>query len=167
MTRPFRAAIFCVLFQTLMPLAASAQGANVSFGGGLQQDTSAPVEVTADNLAVNQKDGTALYTGNVVIVQGDMRLAAPRVLVIFSEDQNKIQRMEATGGVVLVSGEEAAEAERADYNIEDGLVVMSGDVLLTQGQSALTSERMVVNLDTGTAQMTGRVKTVIRQEEGQ
>ncbi|SDG71283.1 LptA/OstA family protein [Alloyangia pacifica] len=145
---------------------AAAQGTQVAFGG-MTQDTSAPVEVTADQLEVNQGDGTALYTGNVVIGQGDMRLAAPRVLVVYAEGQNggqgRIQRMEARGGVTLVSGEEAAEAEQADYDIDAGTVVMTGNVLLTQGANALTSERMVVNLTDGTAQMAGRVQTVINQ----
>lgn len=146
------------------PVAAVAQGAEVSFGG-MQQDTSAPVEVTADSLSVNQSDGTALYTGNVVIVQGDMRLAAPRVLVVYSEAAGRIERMEATGGVTLVSGTEAAEAERADYNIDDGMVVMSGDVLLTQGPNAITSQQMNVNLSDGTARLSGRVRTVLQQDQ--
>lgn len=151
----------------LMPLAAVAQqGAQVAFGG-MQQDPRAPVEVTADQLAVNQKDGTALYTGNVVIAQGQMRLAAPRVLVVYAREQGRIQRLEATGGVTLVSGAEAAEAERADYDIEAGRVTMSGNVLLTQGASALTAESMIVNLRDGTAQMSGRVRTVLQPAEEQ
>ncbi len=163
--------IRALLLTTILAVAAAtapsetaAQGAQVSFGS-MQQDTSAPVEVTADSLSVNQSNGTALYQGNVVIAQGDMRLAAPRVLVVYSEQAGRIERLEATGGVVLVSGEEAAEAERADYNIEAGTVVMSGNVLLTQGPNALTAERMTVNLETGSAQMSGRVKTVLQQQD--
>ena len=149
----------------LLPLAAVAQqGAQVAFGG-MQQDTRAPVEVTADALSVNQSDGTALYSGNVVIAQGQMRLAAPRVLVVYGKDVGRIKRLEATGGVTLVSGTEAAEADRADYDIEGGQVIMSGNVLLTQGPSALTAERMVVNLRDGTAQMSGRVRTVLQQAD--
>jgi lipopolysaccharide export system protein LptA len=64
--------------------------------------------------------------------------------------------------VTLVSGPDAAEAERADYNVDDGEVVMQGNVLLTQGNSALTSERMTVDLEGGTAQMDGRVRTILR-----
>lgn len=160
MIRAFLALISMVALSGL----AAAQGTEVAFGG-LQQDTSLPVEATADALSLNQADGTALYTGNVVIVQGEMRLAAPRVLVIYSETEKKIRRMEATGGVLLVSGAEAAEAERADYDIEQGKVVMTGNVLLTQGDSAMTSERMVVNLDSGTANLEGRVKTVLSQSD--
>lgn len=141
---------------------ALAQGAQVAFGG-MQQDTQLPVEVSADNLSVNQADGTALYTGNVVIGQGDMRLAAPRVLVVYAQSASRIDRLEATGGVTLVNGDEAAEADRADYNIDAGTVVMTGNVLLTQGGNALTSESMTVNLESGTAQMSGRVRTVLQQ----
>lgn len=148
-----------------LPMSAMAQqGAQVQFGG-MQQDTRAPVEVTADQLRVNQSDGTALYTGNVIIAQGEMRLSAPRVLVVYAEAAGQIERLEATGGVVMVSGSEAAEAERADYNIQAGEVVMSGNVLLTQGPNALTSERMTVNLEDGTAQMSGRVRTVLQQQD--
>lgn len=142
-----------------------AQTTNLAFGA-IQQDTSLPVEVTADSLSVSQQDGTAIFTGNVVIIQGEMRLAAPRVLVVYAEategQQARIARLEATGGVTLVSGPDAAEADSADYNVDDGFVVMRGNVLLTQGASALTSDLMRVNLEDGTAQMDGRVKTILR-----
>lgn len=148
----------------VLPVAGLAQGTNVAFGS-IRQDTSQPVEVSADTLSVDQETGTAIFTGNVVIGQGEMRLAASRVLVVYSEDQSRIQRLEATGGVTLVSGQDAAEAARADYDIDSGLVVMSGDVLLTQGGNALTSEQMTVNLKTGSAQMQGRVRTVLQPRE--
>lgn len=138
-----------------------AQGTQVAFGS-LQQDTGLPVEVTADNLAVDQGTGEAVFTGNVVVGQGAMRLSAKRLLVVYREDTEGIERMEATGGVTLVSGPDAAESERADYNIDDGTIVMTGNVLLTQGPSALTADRMTVQLDTGTAQMTGSVKTILQ-----
>ncbi len=139
-----------------------AQGAQVAFGS-MGQDADAPVEVSADELRVNQSDGTAVYTGNVVIGQGEMRLSAPLVTVVYVEGQGRIERLEARGGVTLVSGDEAAEGQEADYDIEGGSIVMRGDVLLTQGPNALMAERMTVDLDAGTAQMSGRVRTVIDQ----
>jgi lipopolysaccharide export system protein LptA len=138
-----------------------AQGTNVAFGT-IRQDTGLPVEITSDNLSVDQETGTALFTGNVLIGQGEMRLSAPRVLVIYDQTKSAIARLEATGGVTLVSGPDAAEADRADYNIDDGIIVMTGNVLLDQGLNAVSSERMTVQLDTGTAQMSGRVKTIIQ-----
>lgn len=141
--------------------AAWAQGTSVAFGT-MQRDTDAPVEVTAEQLSVDQESGTAIFTGDVLIGQGEMRLAAPRVLVVYKDGRTGIERLEATGGVTLVSGPDAAESERADYDIDTGVIVMTGNVLLTQGESALTADRMTVNLDDGTAQMAGRVKTILQ-----
>ncbi|GLQ28228.1 lipopolysaccharide transport periplasmic protein LptA [Sulfitobacter pacificus] len=138
-----------------------AQGTNVAFGT-LAQDTKLPVEVTADNLSVDQETGEAIFTGNVLIGQGEMRLSAPRVLVVYLAEQKGIERMEATGGVTLVSGPDAAESERADYSISEGTIVMTGNVLLDQGPNALSADKMTVQLSDGTAQMSGRVKTIIQ-----
>lgn len=138
-----------------------AQGTSVAFGT-IKQDTKLPVEVTSDNLSVDQETGIAIFTGNVLIGQGEMRLSAPRVLVVYLEEQKGIERLEATGGVTLVSGPDAAESERADYSIEDGVIVMTGNVLLDQGLNALSADRMIVQLSDGTAQMSGRVKTIIQ-----
>ncbi|MEP5731654.1 MAG: lipopolysaccharide transport periplasmic protein LptA [Sulfitobacter sp.] len=153
------------LFLSLVALPAFAQGTNVAFGS-FKQDSDLPVEVTSDNLSVDQETGIAIFTGNVLIGQGEMRLSAPRVKVVYLEDQSAIERMEATGGVTLVSGPDAAEADRADYSIADGVIVMTGNVLLDQGLNALSGDRMTVQLSDGTAQMAGRVKTIIQTGGG-
>jgi len=157
---PLRSLLLCLIL--VLPVTpAFAQGTNVAFGT-IRQDTNQPVEVTADNLAVDQDSGTAVFTGNVMIGQGEMRLSAARVLVVYRAENKGIARLEATGGVTLVSGPDAAEAERADYNIDDGTIVMTGNVLLAQGASALSADRMSVRLSDGTAQMSGRVKTILQ-----
>ena len=139
----------------------AAQGARVAFGS-TEQDRGQPVEVTSESLNVNQNDNTAVFEGDVVIAQGAMRLAAPRVLVVYLADQSGIERLEATGGVTLVSGEDAAEAARADYNIITGMIELRGDVLLVQGANAITGDTMLVDTVAGTARVTGRVKTVLQ-----
>ena len=138
----------------------SATAQQVAFGK-IANNPDAALEITADQLSVNQENGTAIFDGNVVIGQGVMRLAAGRVLVVYAEGDQKIERLEATGGVTLVNGDDAAEAERADYSIANNEVVMSGNVLVTQGPNALTSESMTLDLATGTARMSGRVKTIL------
>ena len=140
---------------------AQAQGTEVVFGT-VQQDTSLPVEVSADSLSVSQNDGSALFTGNVVIGQGEMRLSAPRVLVFYTENQSGVERLQATGGVTLVNGDQAAEAETAEYEVNRGTIRMVGNVLLTQGANTLVSDSMDVDLEAGTALMNGRVRTVFQ-----
>ena len=150
------------LLTALALLAAPASAQNVTFGG-MKADVSAPVEVASDNLTVNQTDGSALFEGNVVIGQGDMRLSADQVTVQYAEGgQNRIQSLTATGNVTLVSGEDAAEAQKAVYDVEGGNVVLTGHVLLSQGQNVLSGDTVTVDLATGAAQVNGRVRSVLQ-----
>nr|WP_245513898.1 lipopolysaccharide transport periplasmic protein LptA [Antarcticimicrobium luteum] len=145
--------------------ASFAQETRVAFGAE-PADPSQPVEVTADSLDVNQADGSAEFTGEVLVIQGAMRMTADRVFVIYDREASRIAQLEATGNVVLVNGPDAAESDSAVYSIDNGLIVMTGNVLLTQGPSVLSSQRMTVDLTTGTAQMAGRVKTILNPGGG-
>jgi lipopolysaccharide export system protein LptA len=133
--------------------------------GGLTADPSAPVEIAAERFEVDQTAGTALFSGNVVIGQGDMRIAAEEVAVTYNADSGEIARLDLTGQVTFVTATEAAEAASAVYDLASGELVLSGQVLLSQGASAISAERMVINLDTGTARMEGRVRTVFQQAD--
>lgn len=149
----------CLTFALSSPLVALAQGATVAFGG-LKQDTSLPVEISADQLSVNQADGSATFAGNVLVGQGEMRLSAGSVRVEYGQDGKSITRLHATGGVTLANRTEAAESREAVYTIATGEVVMTGDVMLTQGQSALSGQKLVIDLKAGTGVMEGRVQTI-------
>ncbi len=131
--------------------------------GGIRADSSAPVEVAADSLTVDQDTGTAVFSGNVVIGQGDLRLSAGSVRVIYDEATGDITKLNASGGVTFMTATEAAEAQTAVYDLTSGTIVLTGDVLLTQGASALSANQMTVNVNTGSAQMSGRVRTVFQQ----
>ncbi|WP_170474361.1 LptA/OstA family protein [Ruegeria arenilitoris] len=142
-------------------LSAPAQEAQVAFGSA-NADPTLPVEVTSELLNVNQEDGSAEFLGNVIVIQGEMRLTAERVLVIYNEEKSAIERMEATENVVLVSPPDAAEGDWAEYTIDSGVIEMKGNVLLTQGPSVISGDEMIANLTTGLATMTGRVKTILQ-----
>jgi lipopolysaccharide export system protein LptA len=136
----------------------AAQEARIAFGD-LAQDTTLPVEVTADTFSVNNADGTAVFTGNVVVTQGEMKLSAAEVRVAYNQDQTAIDQLIASGGVTIVNLADAAEAREAVYTIDTGLIVLTGDVLLTQGPSAMAGQKLTVNLKDGTGVMEGRVTT--------
>ena len=138
-----------------------AQGMSVGFEG-LRQNTSAPVEVTADELTVNRAAGGATFAGNVLVVQGEMRLSAGKVDVEYAADGQGIRRLVASGGVTLATPSDAAEAQQATYEVGSGALVMSGAVLLTQGPSTISGERLTADLRAGTGRMEGRVKTLFK-----
>ena len=146
----------------LLPMAAAAQSTDVTLGA-INADPTEPVEISADSLQVDQDSGRAIFAGNVVVGQGDLRLAAARIEVIYQSDTGDISRLEASGGVTFVTATEEAESAGAVYDLDGRSLALTGDVLLTQGNSAIAADRMDVDLDTGNATMQGRVRTVFRQ----
>ena len=131
--------------------------------GGITTDPNAAVEVAADSLSVDQDTGTAIFDGNVVIGQGDLRIAAGRAEVVYDGASGNIASFAASGGVTFATATEAAEAQNATYDLTNGQLVLTGEVLLTQGPSALSADRMTIDVETGNAQMEGRVRTVFQQ----
>ncbi len=152
-------AILLALGLGLVATAAAAQGTNIEFAG-LKTDVSQPVEVAADQLSVNQADGTAIFSGNVVITQGAMKLQASSVTIQYASDHKSIENLHAEGGVTLASGSDAASAETADYLPNTGDLTLIGKVILTQGQAAISGEKLVLSLKSGLGTMSGRVTTI-------
>ena len=145
--------------------AAHAQGSNISLGVQ-DYDSDIPVEITSEELELNQQEGTATFTGSVIVKQGDITMTCARMIVEFAEDaegKNEIQVIRMFGGVTFVSPEETAESENAVYTLSNEMLVMTGDVLVTQGATALSADRLTYDLASGSGQMEGNVKTVLRQ----
>lgn len=159
MNRPIAALLFVLVLQAGPALA---QQANISFGTE-EHDSTQPVEVTSDRLDVDQTNGTAIFTGNVVVVQGDLQLTADRVRVEYTETQpREIERIYAFDNVVLVSPTEAAEGDEAVYELASRTVVMTGNVLLTQELNAVSGDTLTIDIDTGSGVVEGRVRTILR-----
>jgi lipopolysaccharide export system protein LptA len=135
-----------------------AAGTDVAFSG-LKTDTTQPVKITADQLSVNQDDGKAVFSGNVVVTQGAMTLQAATVRIEYSADKKSIARMFAEGGVKLASETDAASAQSAEYAPDSGDLQMTGDVLMTQGSAAMSGQKLSLSLKTGLGTMDGRVTT--------
>ncbi|MBN2759176.1 MAG: lipopolysaccharide transport periplasmic protein LptA [Rhodobacteraceae bacterium] len=143
---------------------AAAQGTNLTFSG-LNAVRGQPVEVRSDSLQVDNSTGQTTFSGNAVLGQGDMRLAAQTITVIYTPGNSaRIRRLEASGGVTLVTAVEAAEAASAVYDIDAGTVLMSGSVILTQGPNVLSGDRLTVNLRNGRGSLEGRVRTIIQTD---
>lgn len=137
---------------------ALAQEATIAFGA-LEQDTSLPVEVSADQLSVNNADGTAIFSGNVSVVQGEMTLTAAEVLVKYATDGKSIDQLLAKGGVKVSNLADTAQGNEAVYSVATGVIELSGDVLLAQGTSSMSGQKLTINLKDGTGTMAGGVKT--------
>ena len=150
--------LFLCLMMTMVAQIAVAQTAGVAFGG-IRGDPTLPVDVTSETLTISQKDGSAEFTGKVLVIQGAMRLSADQLRVEYKADKSGIARLFATGNVLLVNATDAAAADEAIYSVDLGQVVMTGNVRLTQGETILTAPKMTVDLKTGRGTLEGGVKT--------
>ncbi|MFU8897501.1 MAG: LptA/OstA family protein [Roseinatronobacter sp.] len=160
--RPARMIRFAAALMIVSAQSLSAQGTGLNFSG-LDAVRGLPVEIRSDDLRVNNTTGETVFSGNAVLGQGDMRIAAQVIRIIYATgDGGRIQRLEASGGVTLVTAEEAAEAQSAVYEVAAGTVTMQGAVILTQGPNVLSGDRLNVNLRTGQGRMEGNVRTIIQ-----
>ncbi len=84
---------------------------------------------TRPDRAAGQGQNRVVLSGDVVITQGDLTLRAARTTVAYSDAGSlQIQRLDATGGVVVTRGNEAARGSAAVYDFNRRVIVMSGNV---------------------------------------
>lgn len=144
---------------------AVAQDVRISFGSSLRLDGSA-LEVTADSLEVDQTTGASVFSGNVLAVQGGMRISAQHLRLDYAPgattDTRRIGTLTATGDVAMVTETEAIQSQSAVYSLSEQWLEMTGDVVLVQGPNLLSGERFVADLRAGTGRMIGRVRTIIQ-----
>jgi len=155
-------AVFLVL--TLAAGAAAAQEKGPF--GGFKHDSSAPIEIVADSLEVQQANNLAIFTGEVVAGQATLRLTADKLTVTYAaensgSDTGAIQKMRAEGNVFLSNGAETAQGAWAVYDVASSMIRMGGNVVLTQGENAISGESLVIDLNAGNGRIEGgRVKSV-------
>lgn len=149
-----------------------AAGAAALLGTGLAQaqegisalkghDSRAPVDVAADRAEAQDRSDRAIFAGNVVVRQGDLTLRTARLTLAYTNNGGiDIDRIDASGGVTVVSPSETARGDFAVYDLNNGLITMVGNVRLERGGSFLNGGRLTIDLDTGRAVMDGGLRGV-------
>ncbi len=113
-------------------------------------DSNAPVNYAADRIELMEKAERVALSGNVVITQGDLTMHAPRAVVAYTNaGAMKIQRLDATGGVTVVRGDETARGDVATYDFNARIITMLGNVVVERGGGDVQrSGRLVIDLNT-------------------
>ena len=121
-------------------------------------NSNAPVDVDADRIEVQDQADRAVFAGNVRARQGDMTLTAARVTVAYTRAAGanpQIQRMDATGGVVVTQPNQRASSSYAIYDLDRRLVTMVGNVVLNKNGNVVRGGRAVLDLNTNHATVDG------------
>lgn len=120
-------------------------------------NSNAPVDYAADRIELQDRQNRVVLSGNVDISQGGLRVRAARTNVAFTnEDELRIQRIDATGGVLVTRGEESARGDVAIYDFNRSIITMTGNVALQRGTGTLNGGRLVIDLNTGVSSVDGR-----------
>jgi lipopolysaccharide export system protein LptA len=135
-----------------------------------------PVNIEADNLEVKEGEQTAIFSGNVLVVQGASALRTTKLTIFYEKDGaagpavpgdvvtgRNIRRLEADGNVVVTSGDQKATGTKGVFDMPSNTVTLTGNVVVTQGVNILKGDRLVVDLTTQKSRVesgSGRVQGV-------
>ena len=133
-------------------------------------DARAPVSIEADAFKVDQAKESAVFTGNVRVEQGPVRLKADQVSVIYSRKKGQsfssallprvdITSIKAVGNVcVAMKPDRLACSKWANYDVATRRIQMGGGVLLKQKEHVLRGGALDMDLIAGIS--------VMRQDAG-
>lgn len=120
-------------------------------------NSNAPVNYAADRIELQDRQDRVVLSGNVEISQAELNLKAARTTVAYSDAGSlRIQRITATGGVVVTRGNETARGNVAIYDFNRRIITMAGNVTLRRGGDTLNGDRLVIDLSTGVSSVDGR-----------
>ncbi|GGJ55281.1 OstA family protein [Sphingopyxis bauzanensis] len=120
-------------------------------------NSNAPVDFAANSIEVQDRADRVVISGNVRVTQAGMTLTAARMTVAYSrQGGTDVNRLDATGGVVVTKGDERASGNVAIYDLDRRLITMVGNVELRQRGNNLRGGRMVIDLNSGRATVDGR-----------
>jgi len=119
-------------------------------------DSNAPVDVSADRIEVQDRADRAVFAGNVKARQGELSLDTARLTLAYTSGNGiKINRLDASGGVVVTSPSETARGNFAVYDLDRKLITLVGEVRLAREGSTINGSRLLIDLNSGRAVMDG------------
>jgi lipopolysaccharide export system protein LptA len=180
MSIPRAAALAAILFLSAASTAGQALAQNRATGGntstplsGLGANSRDPIKIDADRLDVRDKESMAIFSGNVVAVQGKTTIRCSKMTIVYDNRQaggqapgaaraaqagagdSSIRRLECAGPVTVASEDQVATGQTAVFDRERDLVTLTGGVALAKGPNVTRGERLVYNIKTGVANIDG------------
>lgn len=167
---------YVFLISAALLYAFPAQAADVAKPAG-KHDSSAPIEITSDQLDVFQEENRAVFSGRVVAVQGDMRLKS-EVMTVHYRDSGEtqegqapqtggsIEKIDVAGDVFLSTPEETASGDTGVYDVEKRELHLEKNVVLTREKNVLKGDHLIYNLDTGKSRLTGGAAATVTEKGG-
>lgn len=155
---------------------------------GFANNRDQPIRIDANSLEVLDQQKKAIFSGNVVVQQGDTTLRS-RELVVFYDGKgagtgagaadtakagealasgnpmssSSIRRLEINGSVVVTTKEQTATGDQGVFETASNTITLTGNpVILTQGPNVIRGKKLTVDLANGASRFEGgRVESLI------
>ena len=143
------------LLPLLLALAVYPAGA-----GALSTDREQPVRIDANSASLDDQKRIATYRGDVVIVQGSLRISGELVTMHFDESYD-LDTLVAQGEPARFEQQpdegpvQKGRAARIEYRVEDGAMLFAGSAEIAQGEFRMSAERIDYDSVTGSIQGVG------------
>lgn len=98
-------------------------------------------EITSDRLLFDYGRKIAVFTGNVTVSDPDMELTSDE-LTIYLTDNDEVERIIATGNVVIRMEGLNSRSGRATYTLEDQVMVLEDNPQVFRERSVLVAEKI-------------------------
>lgn len=160
-----------------MVLGVSVFGGGVCDVTGVAAATRNPMTVTSDRMTAQGKSRKVIFEKSVVLTRDDMVLRANRMTVFFKKDKNgksekssnesfeeKVDRMEAQGKVMIEKEDVKATSGRAVYYKDEEKVVLTESPVAWQNGTRVTGTRMTIFLKEERSIVEGGAHVIIPEE---
>lgn len=142
---------------TSLALVSTGSGDSAQAQALANHNSAAPIDFSAGSIEVQDRADRVVLAGSVRVTQAGLTVTAPRMTVAYTRSGGTdVNRLDATGGVVVSKGEERASGNVAIYDLDRRLITMVGNVELTQRGNRLSGGRLVIDLTSGRATVDGR-----------
>ncbi|MBS7556683.1 organic solvent tolerance protein OstA [Ancylobacter dichloromethanicus] len=178
----------------LGPLAppALAQGKNVPNAlQGFATNRNQPIRINANSLEVRDQQKQAVFSGNVVVQQGDTTMRCKELVVFYDGKEapgasagdkeaakpasgealaagspinsSAIRRLEINGSVVVTTKEQTATGDQGVFETRANTITLTGNpVVLTSGPNVIRGKKLTVDLTSGVSRFDGgRIESLI------
>jgi lipopolysaccharide export system protein LptA len=134
-----------------------------------------PISIDADKLVYYDKEHKAVYSGNVVVIQGDTKMTCSAMSVFLDHAPTTgapapskeaapqsangqsgpadagVKHLDAAGPVTVVSKTQVATGDSGSYDKVEGKVRLIGHVTLSDGQNVTKGDKLTYDLKSGQA----------------
>ncbi|MGB5078636.1 MAG: LptA/OstA family protein [Sphingorhabdus sp.] len=119
-------------------------------------NSNAPVNFDAGALELQDRADRVVLTGNVTATQAGLTMKASRVTAAYTSNGGiDVERLDATGGVIITKDDLRATSNAAIYDLNANLITLIGNVHLAQGANRLSGGRLVIDLNSGRSTING------------